>query len=78
MSRGLEFQIKGVEELYILYIVNKGADQLQSYRAADLRLWFSHMPNAGFLMMRPILKRCFMLFYCCIMDLIYLNMMAKP
>ena len=34
------------EGMYYLY----GADQLRGYREADLRLLFSHMQNAGFLM----------------------------
>ena len=30
---------------------NKGADQLSGYRAADLRLCFSHMQKPGFIML---------------------------
>ena len=37
MARGLKFRIKG---LYYPYSGNKGADQLRSYCAADLRLCF--------------------------------------
>ena len=40
MARGLKFQIKEVEGLYYLCSENKGADQLQGYREADLRLCF--------------------------------------
>ena len=45
MARGLKFRIYEVEGLYYLFSENKGADQLRSYCAADLRLlksWFSH------------------------------------
>ena len=40
MARGLKFRIWVVEGLYYPYIENKGADQLRSYCAADLRLCF--------------------------------------
>ena len=40
MARGLKFRIKVVEGLYYPYSENKGADQLRSYCAADLRLCF--------------------------------------
>ena len=50
MARALK-----VEGLYYLCRENKGADQLRGYREADLRLCFSHMQNAGFLMTRLIL-----------------------
>ena len=40
MSRGLIFRIWEVEGLYYLCSENKGADQLRSYCAADLRLCF--------------------------------------
>ena len=40
MARGLKFCIYEVEELYYLCSENKGADQLQGYREADLRLCF--------------------------------------
>ena len=40
MARGLKFQIKEVEGLFYLCSENKGADQLHSYREADLRLCF--------------------------------------
>ena len=40
MARGLKFQIKVVEGLYYPSSENKGADQLRSYREADLRLCF--------------------------------------
>ena len=38
--------------MFYLCSKNKGADQLRSYLAADLRLCFSHMQKAGFPMMR--------------------------
>ena len=40
MARGLKFGIKIEEGLYYLCSENKGADQLCSYREADLRLCF--------------------------------------
>ena len=40
MARGLKFWIEVIEGLYYLYSENKGADQLRSYCAADLRLCF--------------------------------------
>ena len=40
MARGLKFRIKKVEGLDNLCSENKGADQLRSYREADLRLCF--------------------------------------
>ena len=40
MVRGLKFRMKEVEGLYYLCGENKGADQLRSYREADLRLCF--------------------------------------
>ena len=40
MARGLKFQIKKVGGLYYQCSENKGADQLCSYREADLRLCF--------------------------------------
>ena len=43
MTRGLEFQIWKVERLYYLCSENKGADQLRSYREADLHLCFRMM-----------------------------------
>ena len=50
MARDFKFWIKQVEGMYYLSSENKGADQLGSYREADLRLcflsnakcWFSH------------------------------------
>ena len=50
MATGLKFRIFKVEGLHYLCSENKGADQLRSYCAADLRLsygiyakrWFSH------------------------------------
>ena len=39
-ARSLKFQIKVEEELYYPSSENKGADQLRSYREADLRLCF--------------------------------------
>ena len=48
MTRGLKFQIKVVEGLYYLYSENKGADQLYSYREADLRLCFCKCINPVF------------------------------
>ena len=38
MDMGLKFRIQKVEELYYLCSENKGADQLRSHCAADLRL----------------------------------------
>ena len=40
MASDLKFRIKVVEGLYYPYSENKGADQLRSYCAADLRLCF--------------------------------------
>ena len=40
MSRGLTFRIQKAEGLYYLGSENKGADQLCSYREADMRLSF--------------------------------------
>ena len=40
MARGLKIRIKEVEGLYYPCSDNKGADQLHSYCAADLRLCF--------------------------------------
>ena len=40
MARGLKFWIKKIEGLYYLCSENKGADQVRSYREADLRLCF--------------------------------------
>ena len=40
MARGLKFRIVKEEVLYYLCSENKGADQLRSYREADLRLCF--------------------------------------
>ena len=40
MARGLEFGIKLEEGLHYPCSGNKGADQLRSYCAADLRLCF--------------------------------------
>ena len=40
MARGLKFRIHVVEGLYYPYSENKGADQLRSDCAADLRLCF--------------------------------------
>ena len=42
MARGLKFQIYEVERSYCLFSENKGADQLSSYCAADLRLVFAY------------------------------------
>ena len=54
MARGLKFRIWVEEGLYYPYCENKGADQLQVYREADLHLCFLHMQKAGFIMMRLI------------------------
>ena len=54
MARGLKFWILEVERLYYLCSENKGADQLCSNCAADLRLCFRIC--AGFLVMRLIYK----------------------
>ena len=40
MTRGMKFRIYEEEGLYYLCNENKGADQLRSYCAADLRLCF--------------------------------------
>ena len=40
MVRGLKFRITEVEGLYYLCSENKCADQLHSYREADMRLCF--------------------------------------
>ena len=40
ISESLKFRIKEVEEMYCLCSENKGADQLRSYCAADLRHCF--------------------------------------
>ena len=42
MARGLKFRIKKEEGLYYLCSENKGADQLCSYRTADLHLFFAY------------------------------------
>ena len=51
MARGLKFRTYEVEGLYYPCSENKGADQLRSYREADLRLCYD-MQKAGFLMTR--------------------------
>ena len=48
MTRGLKFRIQEVEELYYPCSENKGADQLRSYGAADLRLCFCICKNPVF------------------------------
>ena len=45
--------------MYYLYSKNKGADQLRSYREADLRLCFRICKKADFLMTRLILILAF-------------------
>ena len=40
IARGLKFRIQKVEGLYYLCSENKGADQLRSYREADLCFCF--------------------------------------
>ena len=52
MARGLKFRIYEVEGSHYPCSENKGADQLRGYREADLRLWFSHMQKADFLITR--------------------------
>ena len=52
MAVGLKFPIYEVKGLCYLCSENEGADQLCSYCTADLRLHFSHMQKAGFLMTR--------------------------
>ena len=42
MARGLKFRIKKVEILHYLCSENKGADQLRSYREADLHFVFTY------------------------------------
>ena len=49
MARALKFWIEIVEGLYYLCSENKDADQLHSYRAADLRLCFHICKKSGFL-----------------------------
>ena len=56
MAVGLKFRIQKVVGLYYPCSENKGTDQLRGYRAADLRLCFSHMQKAGFLMTWLIYK----------------------
>ena len=51
-ARGLEFRLWKVEGLYYPSSENKGADQLRSYCAADLRLCFRICKKAGFLITR--------------------------
>ena len=48
------FGFRKGEELYYPCRENKGADQLSSYREADLRLCFQIMQIIGFLIMRLI------------------------
>ena len=50
MANGLKFQIKVVVGLIHCCCENKGADQLRSNHAADLRLCFRIFKKAGFLM----------------------------
>ena len=52
MASGLKFRIKVKERLYYPYSENKGADQLRSYCAADLRLCFHICKKNGFLITR--------------------------
>ena len=51
MARGLKFWIQKVEGLYYQCCENKGADQLRSYCAADLRLCFRIYKS-------PVFSRC--------------------
>ena len=51
VARGLKFCIQEVEGLYYLCSENKGADQLRSYREADLRLCFR-------ICKKPVFSRC--------------------
>ena len=53
MAIGMKFRIQEEEGLYYPCSENKGADQLR----ADLRLYFSHMQKAGFLMTRLTLNK---------------------
>ena len=48
MARGSKFRINKVEGSYCLCSENKGADQLRSYCAADLRLCFRICKNQVF------------------------------
>ena len=48
MARGLKFRTEEVEGRYYLCSENKGADQLRSYRKADLRLCFRICKNPVF------------------------------
>ena len=50
MARGYRLRIYEGEGLYYQSIENENADQLCGYSAADLRLLFSHMLKAVFLM----------------------------
>ena len=64
MARGFKFRIKEDEGLCYRCSENNGADQLHSYREADLRLCcFRIMQKAGFLTSRLIYE-CRM-FCCC-------------
>ena len=53
-ARSLKFWIEEEEELYYPSSENKGADQLRSYREADLRLCFLPMQVVGFPMRQLI------------------------
>ena len=48
MARGLYFRIEEEERLYYPCSENKGADQLRSYREADLQLCFRICKNPVF------------------------------
>ena len=54
MAGGLKLRIYVEEGLYYLYSENKGADQLRSYCAADLRLCFGICKKNVFLITRLI------------------------
>ena len=56
MARGMEYLIKEVEGLYNLCSQNKSADQLHSYRTADLCLCFRICKNQVFYDTAQIIK----------------------
>ena len=56
IAKGLKFRIYKEEGLYYLCSENKGADQLRSYCAADLRLCFSKCKKPVFSKPGSIMK----------------------
>ena len=67
MVRGLKFQNEEVKGLYYLCSEKKGADQLRSYRAADLRLclhiWKKKVFSGGSSYMRRVMRKPFFFAY---------------